>query len=54
MLLADILEGGETEPKTYKQTPKLPDAAHWVEASTAAVASMVGNAYEVERKSRAY
>ena len=54
MLPADILEGGEAEPKTYKQTPKLPDAAHWVEASTAAVSSLVGNVYEVERKSGAY
>ena len=54
MLLADSLEKGEAEPKTYKQATELPDAAHRVEASTAAVASMVGNVYEVERKSHAY
>ena len=41
-------------PKTYKQAITLPDAAQWVEASTAAVASLVGNVYEVERRSDAF
>ena len=54
MLTAPSLKEGEADPKTYKQTITLPDAAQWVEASTAAVASLVGNAYEVERISGAY
>ena len=54
MLMAASLKGGEAESKTYKQAIKLPDAAQWVEASTAAVASLVGNVYEVERTSGAY
>lgn len=44
MLMAASLEGGEAEPNTYRQAMKLPDAAQWVEACAAEVASLVENA----------
>ena len=42
--MAASLEGGEAEPNTYRQAMKLPDAAQWVEACAAEVASLVENA----------
>ena len=43
MLMAASLEGEASDPKTYRQAMKLPDAAQWVEACAAEVASLVEN-----------
>ena len=48
MLMAATMEGSDEDPKTYKKAMLLPDAAHWVEACAAEVASLVENGvYEV-------
>lgn len=43
MLMAATLAVSDDDPKTYKQAMKLPDAAEWVEACAAEVASLVEN-----------
>ena len=43
MLMAATLELSDANPKTYKQAMKLPDAAKWVAACAAKVASLVEN-----------
>ena len=48
MLMAATMEGSDEDPKTYKKAMLLPDAADWVEACAAEVASLVENGvYEV-------
>ena len=43
MLMVATLEVSDADPKTYKQPIKLPDAAKWVAACAAEVASLVEN-----------
>ena len=43
MLMDETMEKSDEDPTTYKQAMKLPDAAHWVEACAAEVASLVEN-----------
>ena len=43
MLTAATLEVSGADPKTYKQAMQLPNAAAWVEACAAEVASLVEN-----------
>ena len=43
MLMAATLELTDEDPNTYKQAMKLPDAAAWVEACAAEVASLLEN-----------
>ena len=43
MLMAATLATTDNDPTTYKQALKLPDAAQWVEACAAEVASLVEN-----------
>ena len=48
MLMVATLETSDSDPKTYKQAMRLPDAAKWREACAAEVASLVENkVYEV-------
>ena len=43
MLMVATLETSDSDPKTYKQAMRLPDATSWLEACAAEVASLVEN-----------
>ena len=51
MLMVATLETSDTDPKTYKQAMRLPDATSWLEACAAGVAFVLENTvYEVVDK----
>ena len=43
MLMVATLETSDSDPKTYKQAMRLPDADKWLDACAAKVASLVEN-----------
>ena len=43
MLMAATLELSDTDPKSYKQAMKLPNAVKWMKACVAKVASLIEN-----------
>ena len=43
MLMMATLETSDSDPKTYKQAIRLPDADKWLEACAAEVTSLVEN-----------